>query len=206
VKTLRDLRATPQKPLSLAPHRVHEAEGRGRRQFALFQALRHPGPVVWILPDHSPERPMPAGLPPGLAERLMLLTPRGRTDLLWSVEEALKTAPVALVIAEPPDALSLTEGRRLQLSAEAGQTTGLLLIRQGQACNAAESRWSCDPLPAKGPSSSPERQDSTRHRWSLIKNKKGTTADWMVDWDGATPAFHLVSATGERLQPAEKPL
>ena len=38
--------AVPADPFDLHPRRVHEAEGRGRRAFALFQAARHPGPLV----------------------------------------------------------------------------------------------------------------------------------------------------------------
>lgn len=53
----------PTDPFDLRPRRVHEAEGRGRRAFALFQAVRHPGPLVWILPSHVPELPMLRGLP-----------------------------------------------------------------------------------------------------------------------------------------------
>lgn len=184
-------------PLTLAPRRMHEAGGRGRRAFALFQAMRHPGPVVWIAPDHIPERPMLTGLPQGLGERLILLTPKGHTDLLWSVEEVLRAAPVALVIAEPQAALSLTEGRRLQLAAEAGRTTGIMLIREGDGCNSTETRWNCEQVAGHA--------DSTLHQWSLIKNKKGTLAAWMVNWNGASAAFHLVSEAGERHQPAEAP-
>jgi protein ImuA len=196
---LHDLRQTaaPADPLTLAPHRMHEAGGRGRRAFAQFQAARHPGLVVWIVPDHIPERPMLAGLPQGLGERLILLAPKGQTDLLWCVEETLRAAPVGLVIAEPQDALSLTEGRRLQLAAEAGRTTALLLIREGAGCNATESRWQCDP--ESGP------EDSTLHHWSLNKNKRGTCSAWVVNWNGASAAFHLVSKTGERRKPAQTP-
>ena len=53
----------PSDPFDLRPQRVHEAEGRGRRAFALFQAVRHPGPLVWILPSHLPELPMLRGMP-----------------------------------------------------------------------------------------------------------------------------------------------
>lgn len=196
---LHDLRKKPEPapPLVLASHRVHEASGRGRRAFALFQALRHAGPIVWILPDHVPERPLLAGLPQGLGERLILLTPKGAVDLLWSTEEALRAAPVGLVIAEPQAALTLTEGRRLQLAAEAGQTTGLMLIREGEGCPASETRWNCEPGP--GPS------DSTLQRWSLSKNKKGTTGDWVIDWNGASAAFHMVSEAGERCEPQTAP-
>ena len=185
-------------PLALVGGRVHEAQGRGRRAFALFQALRHPGQVVWILPDHAPQMLLPAGLPEGLPARLLLLRPKGEVDLLWSLEETLRAAPVALVIAEPEKPLSLTAGRRLQLAAEAGRTTGLVLIRDGQGSHAAETRWLCDARAG-------EAADSTLHDWSLIKNKKGTLGHWVVNWNGTSAAVHMVSATGQRDQFAGTP-
>lgn len=192
MKTLRDRR--PGDPLHLAMARVHEAEGPGRRAFAVYQCLRHPGPVIWVLPAHEPQRPMPGGLPAGLGERLMLLTPKGENDLLWCVEEALRATPVALVIAEPQQPLSLTAGRRLQLAAESGKTVGLMLIREGHGSNATETRWHCAPM---------AMTDSTRHQWSLNRNKSGTNGTLILEWDVTSPHVHLVSETGERRQPAE---
>lgn len=185
-------------PFALAPIGVHEAGGRGRRAFALFQAARHPGPLFWILPGHVPETPLLRGLPGDVGGRLHLIRPASETDLLWCTEEALRAAPVALVIAEPERPLSLTTGRRLQLAAEAGGTTGLVLIRAGQGSNAARTRWHCEPLPSA-------RADSTLHRWDLIKNKQGTIGGRILDWDGATDSFHLVSAACERCEPARAP-
>ncbi len=181
---------------TLRPKRVHEAEGRGRRVFAWFQAVRHSGPLVWILPAHLPELPMLRGLPRGVGERLHLLRPAGETDLLWCIEETLRAAPVGLVIAEPAQPLSLTAGRRFQLAAEAGRTTGLMLIQNAAGSNATESRWHCEPKvnPAA---------DSTLHQWALNKNKKGTLGSWIVNWNGASPAFHMVSEAGERHESAE---
>ena len=186
--------------LTLAPARVHEATGRGRRAFALFQTARHSGPLVWILPAHAPEMPMLAGLPQGLGERLHLLRPAGETDLLWCVEEALRAAPVGLVIAEPEKPLSLTAGRRLQLAAEAGRTVGLMLIREDAGSNATQTRWLCEPLASPQGHLDP---DSTLHRWSRIKNKSGTCESWVVNWHGATAAFHLVPEARQRHEPAE---
>lgn len=184
-------------PLHLLNGRVHEAEGRDRAGFALFQAVRLPGPIVWVVLAHDRDLPMPGALPRGVAERLHLIEARSETDLLWAVEESLRARPVGLVIAAPEKPISLTVGRRLQLASEAGGTTGLLLIREGRGSNAAETRWKCEPLP--GPA------DSTRHRWTLNKNKKGTIGFHDVSWDGATAAFHLVSPAGERCQPEEPP-
>ena len=188
----------PADPFSLLRKRVHEAEGRGRRAFALFQAARHPGPLVWILPSHAPEMPMLRGLPRGVGERLHLLRPVGETDLLWCVEEALRADPVSLVIAEPEKPLSLTAGRRLQLAAEAGRTTGLMLIRGDAGSNATETRWNCDPVASTV-------ADSTLHRWALNKNKKGTLGNWTVNWNGASAAFHMVSEARERHEPQGPP-
>ena len=199
-------RPPPTDPFALTKARVHEAEGPGRRSFALFQTLRHPGAVLWVLPAHEPQRPMLRGMPAGLSERLLLLTPKSETDLLWCVEEALRAAPVALVIAEPQQLLSLTAGRRLQLAAETGRTTGLMLIREGHGSSATETRWRCDTVSAHVPVSGPATHtaaDSTLHRWALSKNKKGTLGHWVLNWHGASAAFDLVSETGERRQAAE---
>ena len=185
-------------PFALTAKRVHEVEGPGRRSFALFQTLCHPGASVWVLPSHEQQRPMLRGLPAGLAERLLLLTPKGETDLLWCVEEVLRAGLVALVIAEPQQAMSLTAGRRLQLAAEAGRTTGLMLIREGQGSNATETRWRCAATPSTG-------ADSTLHHWALNKNKSGTLGFWTVNWNGATAAVDLVPPAGERHQPTEPP-
>jgi len=179
-------------PLNLRPHRMHEAEGSGRRSFALLQAARHPGPLVWILPAHAPELPMLHGLPQGVGARLHILCPTSETDLLWCTEECLRSAPISLVIAEPASPLSLTAGRRLQLAAEAGRTTGLMLILAGAGSNATETRWQCEPVAGTA--------DSTLHSWALNKNKSGTIASWDVNWNGASAAVDMVSKTGERRQ------
>lgn len=180
----------------LHPRRVHEAEGRGRRAFALFQAVRHPGPLVWILPAHVSELVMLRGLPSGVGERLHLFRPVGETDLLWCLEEALRAVPISLVISEPEKPMSLTAVRRLQLAAEAGRTTGLMLIRQDLGSNATETRWNCEPLASTA--------DSTLHRWDLNKNKKGTIGSWIVNWNGASAAVHMVSEARQRHELADK--
>lgn len=183
-------------PFALRARRVHEAQGRGRRAFALFQAVRHPGPLVWILPAHVPELPMLRGLPHGVGERLHLLRPVGETDLLWCIEEALRAVPVSLVIAEPEKPLSLTAGRRLQLAAEAGGTTGIMLIREDAGSNASETRWNCKAIASTA-------VDSTLHRWTLNKNKRGTLGIWTVNWNDTSATVHMVSEAGQRHEPAD---
>ncbi|MDT1063608.1 hypothetical protein RM190_17180 [Paracoccus sp. CPCC 101403] len=172
-------------PFALLPSRVHEAQGSGRVIFAIWQAQRRPH-AVWVRAKRQSEMPLFPGMTVIHAEG---------TDILWAAEEALRSMPRALVIAQPDQRLSLMAGRRLQLGAEAGGSTGLLLIRPEAGSPATETRWDCRPLAG----------DSTLHRWDLIKNKKGTTGSWTLDWDGTSAAFHMVSATGQRSGLAGQP-
>ena len=168
----------------LRPARVHEAEGQGALAFALYQMTQHRGAILLITLARQPWQLMPVDLPQGVSERLLLIRAKSEEDLLWATEEALRSAPVGLVIVQPEKPLSLTTGRRLQLAAEAGQTTGILLISTGQGSNAAETRWQCDPKPGSA--------DSTPQNWILIKNKSGTLKGWTVDWDGKAATGHRI--------------
>ena len=150
----------------LAPARVHEAAGPAAPAFALTMAGLASGPVIWIGPAHAPERLMPWAARRFLApDRLLIVEAKGEADLLWATEEALRSGAAGFVIAAPEKPLSLTAGRRLQLAAEAGRTTGLLLIREDGGSNAAETRWHCAPLPG-------EAADSTRARGRLQRTKR----------------------------------
>ena len=136
------------------------------------------------------------GLPQGVGDRLHLLRPTSEADLLWCVEETLRAAPVALVIVEPSQPLSLTAGRRFQLAAEAGGTTGLMLIQTDAGSNATQSRWQCDPMAST-------QADSPLHSWALKKNKLGPTGNWIINWNGTSAVFHMVLQAAERHQPAD---
>lgn len=170
---------------SLLSSRVHEVQGSGRLFFALWQVLHYPV-SVWVAAELDRE------LPPVPSVTFVRAK---EADILWATEEALRGIPGGLVVAQPEKQLSLTAGRRLQLAAEAGGSTGLLLIEDGAGSPATETRWNCLPLAG----------DSTPHRWEIIKNKKGTLGSWVLDWDGASADFDMVSATGERRGPAGEP-
>lgn len=175
---LRDAPFTPDSAFDLRPHRVHEVEGLGQIGFALYQATRHEGPLIWVQLERHDRGVMPLALPQGVMERLQLVRCRSEDEVLWATEEALRATPVSLVIACPTKALSLTAGRRQQLAAEAGGTTGLMLIQSGQGSNAAETRWHCAPVPAA------ERHARAVHKWCCVKNKSANVKNWLVHWDG----------------------
>jgi protein ImuA len=191
----------PQPSLSafpLRPARVHEVCGPAATAFAAVACGVAPArPLLWIVEGWRGEVLNPLGLLPFVdpARLLVALTP-GQTDSLAVAEEALKDGALALVVIEITRPLDLREGRRLQLAARAGGTTGLCLIPQGMGSNAAETRWHAAPLcdPAGG--------DSTLMRWEIIKNKEGTIGAWDVRWSSEAGRLDLVSTAGERPDPA----
>ena len=139
--------------------RVHEFCGSARHVLAalLMQAGPAPtSPVLWIAPKWRSESLHPEGLAaftdPG---RMIFAEARQRQDLLWTMEEALRSGAVPLVIADLTEAPGLTPVRRLHLAAEAGMARqpetraplGILLTPGEGGAAGIESRWhmSCHP-------------------------------------------------------------
>jgi protein ImuA len=174
--------------------RVHEACGPGATGFAAIAFAWKDGGLFWLREGWREERLNPLGLSRFIdPHRLLVAEARSQMDVLASAEEALRDGSAGVVIIELSQPLGLTEGRRLQLAAKTGGTTGLCLIPEGMGSNAAETRWHAAPLyDPKG------QEDSTLMRWSLIKNKLGTLGAWDVRWDHATRRLTMVSPVGER--------
>lgn len=175
--------------------RMHEACGPGATFFAVVLAARLGGDVIWVRQAWQSSEINPVGfsaiLPPA---RLLTADAQDQTEVLAVAEEALRAGVLSVVVLEVDKPLSLTAGRRLQLAAKEGKSTGLCLIREGMGSNAAESRWRCTPV-FDGDSAA---GDSTLQRWALIKNKSGTLEAWHVRWDTATHRLRLVSPAGKR--------
>jgi protein ImuA len=138
-------------PIRLARARVHEAHGPARHLFAVLLARAMTGPVFWIMPAWEAARlhgPGLAGLglDPG---RITFGHAAAEIDLLWTVEEVLRSGAVPLVVGELPGPPGLTPMRRMQLAAEAGAgkgsaPLGLVLTPEGGSAG-AESRWHMAP-------------------------------------------------------------
>lgn len=173
--------------------RVHEVCGPAATGFAAIAAALAQGVTLWVREAWLPEALNPLGLMPFLdPKRVLVARPQNQIDTLAVAEEALKDGAVPLVVIEVTQPLDLREGRRLQLAARAGQTTGLCIIPEGMGSNAAETRWRAAPLPDQA------REDSTLMRWENIKNKAGTIGAWNVYWDAQTHRLHVVSTVDER--------
>lgn len=182
--------ATIDIPLPLRNARVHEACGPGAVSFAAVAAARV-GVVLWVREAWLFEAINPVGLSDFFDPSNMLLAQtKDQTETLAVAEEALKDGAVPLVIIEISRPLDLREGRRLQLAAQAGKSTGLCLIPEGMGSNAAETRWHCAPVF--------DMDDSTLMRWEIIKNKSGTLKAWHVRWNAEARRLHVVPPAGER--------
>jgi protein ImuA len=103
-------------------------------------------------------------------------------DMLWAAEEALQSGAVAAVVAEIRLA-DFTASRRLQLAAEAGGVTCLLLSdRQHGGAATALSRWQVRAEPSFGDGTG---VGSPCWRVELARCRNGRAAAWTVIWEAA---------------------
>jgi protein ImuA len=146
------------------------------------------GVVLWCLKHGDLYGPGLAahGLDPA---RIALVRASRDDDILWALEEGLRTPQIAAVIGEI-GRLPMVAGRRLQLAAERSGITALLLQRwrtgveaaaERVRSSAAVTRWRIAPLPSL-PDSEP---GIGRPRWrvELLRCRGGEPASWDVPID-----------------------
>ncbi len=182
----------------LARAAVHEASGAAADGFIAALAARLAGPVLWCVHEAAADRLYAPGLARfGLGpDRLTVAVCPNRTECLWAMEEGLRAGVLAAVVSEPDGAVDLTASRRLQLAAEAGRTTGFVLVRGGRrgrlAPSALASRWRVVPVPALG------RGTGLRWRARLLRCRGGGEGTWEIDWDETADRFGLAAAVADR--------
>ena len=129
-------------------------------------------------------------------DRVLFVTTETAKDLLWAMEEGLRARRFAAVIGEgvSPD---LIQTRRLQLAAETGGATALMMLPpQGNGTrprvSAAMTRWAVRACAADSP---------LRHRWQLQleRCRGGAHGLWQVEWNDETLRLDLSSPLADGL-------
>lgn len=150
--------------------RVHEACGRSRRSFAMMVASKIDGPIFWLSLEWEKDQLFPTGMADFCKpQNFTFLTPRRPEDVLWCMEEILRSGTVPLVVADLPDMPGLTPVRRLHLAAETGVKEGLtkplgLLLTPGTGgAQGVESRWQMEPA-----------HSGANHEWALTRLRART--------------------------------
>ena len=170
---------------------MHEVCGPGATGFAAICAARGAGPVLWVREGWRSEGLNPVGLSGFFdPDRLLIAQADTQAEVLAVAEEALRDGAVPTVVIELSQPLGLTPGRRLQLAAKAGRSTGLCLIGMDMGSNAAETRWHAAPVLVPDGAA----LDSPWMRWEVIKNKSGTIGAWQVRWDRAARRLEVMPA------------
>lgn len=154
----------------------------------------------------------------GLDPRRLVLAATARDeDILWAIEEGLRTPSLAAVVGEV-GRLPMVAGRRLQLAAERSGVTAFLLRRwrNGEAAaaerdrpSAALTRWRITALPSIDTSSrrNPLLQKGRegigwvgRPRWrvELLRCRGGVPGLWEVEAADATGHVCVSPALADR--------
>jgi protein ImuA len=162
------------------------------------------GTVLWCLPrpDLYGHGLAVHGLDP--AHIVLVRAPRD-SEILWAMEEGLRTPGIAAVVGEV-GTLAAVASRRLQLAAERSGITVFLLRRwrdSGQAArernlpNAAVTRWRIAALPSQPLRGEP---GVGRPRWrvELLRCRGGEPACWEVKKADATGHVSLAAALADR--------
>ncbi|MBO9403417.1 hypothetical protein [Shimia sp. R9_3] len=173
-------------PPPLAKGRMHEAFGPGGPVFAFVLGHHCRGTIIWVRDRWRRDRLDPNGFKAFIdPAELYLCKTKDHAQALGVAEDALRSGAVALVVVELSKEVTLTQGRRLQLAAREGKSTGLALISEGMGSNAAETRWRCRPVF--------DPHIAVMHQWDLVKNKSGAQGSWRLWWDSEAKQVRVVS-------------
>lgn len=170
--------------------RTHEVCGAGAFVFTFALAARLGGEILWVRKAWETVQPNPNGFADFInPASVIICNAKDQREVLAVAEEALRSGAVTFVVMTLSQPIGLTEGRRLQLAARDGKSTGLAIIPEEMGSNAAETRWRCNSVF--------DPKDSTLQKWELIKNKSGTLGVWHVRWDTASRRLIMVSPAGK---------
>lgn len=143
------------------------------------------------------------GLP---RSRFLTLSLKRPVALLWTLEEALKSGCLSVVLGDvAAHTADLTATRRLALAGQSGKTSGLIVLNRNHMDSTASfSRWCI--ATSRSPPAAPDVRAPGSPAWqvSLTRIRGGRPGSWLLNWqkDHAPSRFTLVPGlSGGALHP-----
>jgi protein ImuA len=137
----------------------------------------------------------------GLApERLVTVSVTHRRDLLWAMEEALRSRAVGVVIGEMRTGrLDEVAVRRLSLAAaDSGALAFLLRATPPGDASTAATRW----IVGAAPSATSHGPGAPRFAAYLARNRYGPLGSWILEWSDSDEQFILATPAQPVAAPA----
>lgn len=169
----------------VAPAQPRDAGAAAGFALALATLARGARPLVWVQTDFA-RAEAGALYGPGLElfgfsqSRLLMVTVPRAVDVLWAMEEALRSH--VMTVGEVSDDINdMTATRRLSLTARDGGGLGLILRPHLANASAATTRWEIAAAP--GARDRFGGLGRTAFAVSLTKNRRGPCGRWLLTWD-----------------------
>lgn len=161
--------------------RVHEATGSMRMSLALAITAQTIGCIFWVAIGDRSRSVRERGLRAYTeTARFVMVETANRDETLWAGEEALRCRGASMVIIDIDNGPNLSESRRLQIAAQSGETTGIVLIRRHAQSSACQTRWHCEA----------DETPDVDWTWSVTRNKRGRPRAWSVRGDPPERLIH----------------
>ncbi|MEM8973720.1 MAG: hypothetical protein AAGD43_16805, partial [Pseudomonadota bacterium] len=175
-----------------------------RRFAALGVEAQQSGPgILWCWPRimaqefgelYDPGLDGPGSDVPGITSTSMTIVEPARSqDVLWAMEEGLKSNAVACVVGVLDD-VDLTPARRLALVAQTNNVPALVLTSPRTPSMAATAtRWRVAPMPSAQHPIAANLPGRPRLQLNLERRRShsiaGATSEVAIEWDGEARAF-----------------
>ena len=183
--------------LALAVRRLADAE---ERRPLLWCRLAQEEREYGRLHGHGLER---LGLE---RRRFVTITLKKPAALLWTMEEALKSGALAVVLGDAEGARAgLTVTRRLALAAQAGKAAAILIFATTDSqATASQTRWTAASVPSRSPPHDAAAPGFPAWNIELTRARGGRPGAWILEWHNALHGFSVVPGIrGRALHPGE---
>lgn len=123
-------------------------------------------------------------------ERFIRVAVAHEREVLWAMEEALRSRGVGAVIGEIRNRdIGLTASRRLSLAAGQGAAAFLLRAQPAAEPIAAATRW----IVAAAPSIHAHGPGPPRWQVNLTRNRRGSQGSWLLEWNSVEQRIELAT-------------